>query len=216
MGSGEGSGFRIGQFEICNLGLAICNCASLLALCLTATPLHAHDLHVFAQVEGTTIRGKAYFRGGSPARNVEVIDRDPNGNELGRAMTDEQGKFSLEARVRCDHKLMVDLGDGHGDASVVFARDLPASLPVGDSVGQVSNLPTSESPASPPSSPENAAPGDPLATQIEQLHRDVQGLREQLDGYEKTTRFRDILGGIGFIVGVTGVAYYVLARKRKL
>jgi nickel transport protein len=171
MGRWDGLGFRIDQFEICNLQFAICNCASLLA-------------------------------------------RGPAGKELGRTTTDEQGKFSLAAQVRSDHELTVDTGDGHGGHYLIRAAELPDSLP--GAVGQVSNAPTSESPASPPSSPENAAPGDPLATQIEQLHRDVQGLREQLDGYEKTTRFRDILGGIGFIVGVTGVAYYVLARKRKL
>ena len=73
--------------------------------CLAAAPASAHELNVFAYVEGTTIHGKAYFRGGSAGPERAVIARDPAGKELARTTTDEQGKFSLEARVRCDHVL---------------------------------------------------------------------------------------------------------------
>jgi nickel transport protein len=187
-----------------------------------ASPAWSHTLYVLAHVEGTTIQGRAYFRGNSPAQNVQVIARNPAGKELGRTTTNEQGAFSLSARVRCDHKLLVDTGDGHGAERTVRAEELPASLPAGDSVGRVPSLPVSpgtEPSASPlpaPPSGPAAAPtaGEPTAAQIDELKREVVALGEQIAGYEQQVRVRDILGGIGYVVGATGVAYYVLARNR--
>ena len=40
-----------------------------------------------------------------------------------------------------------------------------------------------------------------------EIHGDVDALQEQLNEYEHRLRFRDILGGIGFIVGIIGAAY---------
>jgi nickel transport protein len=208
------------QFAVCNLQCALV----LLGALLASSAASAHTLNVFARVEGTTIRGKAYFRGGTPAQEVEVIARDPAGKELGRTKTDDRGEFSLLARVRCDHTLVVDTGDGHGGQYVVRAAELPAT------VGQVSNLPpnsttpvsSTESPheanaaASDTPTPAPSSPGEtPIVSQIEELQRQVEALREQLDAHDQQVRIRDILGGIGYIVGLTGVAYYVLAMRHK-
>ena len=63
----------------------------------------AHKLYVFAQVEGTTIQGRAYFPGDVPAQKSDVIARDPSGRELGRTTTDDDGKFTFTAREHVDH-----------------------------------------------------------------------------------------------------------------
>jgi nickel transport protein len=47
------------------------------------------------------------------------------------------------------------------------------------------------------------------------LGRQIRGLREQMEGYEEKTRFRDVLGGIGYIVGVAGIAFYFLGRRQQ-
>jgi len=206
------------QFAICNLQFAI------VLLLLAPSVASAHTLNVFAQAEGTTIRGKAYFRGGTPAQEVEVIARDPAGKELGRVRTDQRGEFILPATVRCDYRLVVDTGDGHGGEYTLRAAELPAS------VGQVSNLPVNPaspapSPAPPheaknaastPSLPSPVSSAESLETfQLDELQRQLEALREQVDAHDQQVRIRDILGGIGYILGVTGVAYYVLAMKRQ-
>ena len=43
--------------------------------------------------------------------------------------------------------------------------------------------------------------------------RHVGPLREQLDAFQDAIRFRDILGGLGWIIGVTGIACYLIARR---
>ena len=84
-------------------------------------------------MEGKTIQGRAGFHDGTPARNADVKAFDPAGEEIGRAKTDEQGKFSLEARFRCDYRLLVDTNDGHGAEYTIAAKILPADLPQRDS-----------------------------------------------------------------------------------
>ena len=43
--------------------------------------------------------------------------------------------------------------------------------------------------------------------------RHVGPLRQQIAAYEDKIRWHDVLGGIGYIVGMTGLACYFLARR---
>jgi len=45
--------------------------------------------------------------------------------------------------------------------------------------------------------------------------RQVALLRQELHRREHTCRLRDVLGGIGYIFGVAGVAFYFLGRRKK-
>jgi nickel transport protein len=40
-------------------------------------------------------------------------------------------------------------------------------------------------------------------------------LREQLAGYEDTVRWHDMLGGLGHILGITGIACCLIARHNR-
>lgn len=48
-----------------------------------------------------------------------------------------------------------------------------------------------------------------------QLLAEVAALRDQLHEYEQRVRLRDILGGIGYIVGIAGLAFYFLGVRCK-
>ena len=156
-------------------------------------------MEVFATVEGKTIQGRAGFHDGTPARNADVKAFDPAGQEIGRTKTDEQGKFSLEARFRCDYRLLVDTNDGHGAEYTIAAKILPADLPQRDSsAGSVVQVQA------------DAEGGQGQLSDsalLKDIHGDVDALQDQLDRYEHSIRYRDILGGIGFIVGLAGAAY---------
>jgi nickel transport protein len=170
----------------------------ILLIILCPSSVFAHNMDVFAAVEGNTIRGKANFHDGTPAKNAVVKAFDSSGEEIGRTKTDDEGKFVLEARFHCDYRLLVDTGDGHGGEYTISAKALPADLPDhGPSVASV------ESTHSHPAIDEPKLDKNLLA----EIHADVDALQEQLNGYEHRIRFRDILGGIGFIVGLVGVGY---------
>ncbi len=152
----------------------------------------AHGIHVTATVDGRVIRGTASYHGDTPVRGATVRALDPANEEIGKTTTDEQGQFNLEATYRCDHRLLVDTGDGHGGELLVTASQLPADLPSRDGVP-----------------PTTATEAD-----LETIQRKLDELALQLQKYEQTVRKRDILGGIGFIFGIAGVAFYFLGVLR--
>jgi nickel transport protein len=180
---------------------------------LCPAPAFAHKLNVFATVEGKTIHGKAYFRGGAPAQNVAVKAFDPAGEEIGRATTDGQGRFSLDARFCCDYRLLVDAGEGHGGEYVVVAAALPTDLPPRGEVESPSAA--ADAHAAPPSDPPYPSSGAADGQQIESLRAEIVQLQAEVGRYEQRVRLSDILGGIGYIVGLTGAAFYFLGLRRK-
>lgn len=171
-------------------------------LLLWAAPAQAHKLRLFVTVEGTALVGSAYFSGGGKAMGGAGMAQAPDGSVLERFATAEDGSFRLTARARMDHILSVDSGDGHVATVVVAAEELPASLPMG--------------PAS--RGRDAAAPDLPPGTGMEAVEaavaRQIRPLRQQLDAYEDKVRLHDVLGGIGTIFGVFGIAAWIAARRR--
>ena len=172
----------------------------------------AHKLNVFAHVEGHTIRGNAYFPGNVPAREIQVTAVAPDGRELGRTKTDQEGKFALDIRERSDTKIVAVAEDGHGAEFTVHAAELPEDLPA----AAPSAGPTAGPPGPPAAHPagQPSLPGQDLPGEIQALRAQVVELRGQVYDYEQRLRFRDVLGGLGYILGLAGVACYLLSLKR--
>ena len=54
-----------------------------------------------------------------------------------------------------------------------------------------------------------------LEEKVDNLTRQITELRKQINRYEERKRFHDVLGGIGYIVGLSGLAFYFLGVRRK-
>lgn len=173
-------------------------------LALWPDPVLAHKLNVFAWVEGRKIIGEAYFRGRAPLAGGAVTVFGPAGDKLGQTTTDQQGKFHFEPKLRGDHRIVVDAGDGHAESFTVGADELPADLPAGPSAAAKAAPPplaTRSGGESPPPVPAG------LQSQIGQLRAELQEFKSEI-------RLRDVLGGIGYILGLMGVAFYVLGARK--
>jgi nickel transport protein len=186
------------------------------------SPAAAHKASVFAAAQGKAISGEAYFRDGAPVRGARVTVFDATGAKLGETQTDPAGKFSFEPRRRCDHRFVVDGGDGHSAQYTVRAEELPASLPDGGGTSSV----TSQSDPAPPSSDPSAGPPVQRIAEPSDSHQGLQGeleaiqaqivqLRRDLAAREDIARWRDVLGGIGYILGLMGLSFYFLGMRRK-
>jgi len=209
------------------VGQAVGSLSVFALLLLCPASAFAHKLYVFAQVDGTTIQGRAYFPGDVPAQKSTVIARDASGRELGRTMTDDAGKFTFTVREHVDYHLAAETPDGHGGQYVVHAAELPDSLPAdvpttdrGSHVATNYPLSGPESQATDHAGVPAASAGkesDPAAVgaQLIELRKQIQELRQQIFDSDERLRFRDILGGIGFILGLAGVAFYMKARQRR-
>lgn len=190
--------------------------AWLLAAAAPTTAL-AHQVYVFASVDGHTIQGKVYFRGQIAAQGVTVTAFDPAGRELAKTTTDDQGQFHLEAKYRCDYRLLADAGDGHGAEWVVAAAQLPADLPPRDvaaaDAGPAAEDVKTSTPSAPAAVPADNAPPPAASNELAGLRADINALRQQLIESDQRVRLRDILGGIGYILGLAGLAFYLAARR---
>ena len=186
-----------------------------LAWLLGASPAAAHSVHVFAEGAGSVIRGKVYFRGGSPTVDAQVTAFGPDGRKLGQTRTDAQGAFTLPATIRCDHRLLVATADGHGAEFRVAAEELSTELPSPGAEDEPGNhgKPQQTSSATPAEVPPPHSETAPMADELAALRGQISSLRAQLLEYERRTRLRDVLGGIGYILGLAGIGFYVTARR---
>jgi nickel transport protein len=175
------------------------------ALLLPAAPARAHKLLIFAEARGPTLTGEAYFAGGGKVRDAEIRVLDPQGRELGRTRTDSQGRFAFEARSRCDHRLVLESGDGHRAEYVIEAAELPPDLPSGPAAAS-RPAPTADAPTG--TAPAAGAEGD-LRSLV------ALAVRKELERHRQEIRVRDVIAGVGYIFGVMGLVLYLKCRRRR-
>ncbi|MBN2025087.1 MAG: carboxypeptidase regulatory-like domain-containing protein [Pirellulales bacterium] len=189
---------------------------------LLALPAWAHRVDASAHVHDGTIHGEAAFADGQPVADAIVTARDIAGHVLGETKTDAQGEFTFTPRVRVDHFFVVNAGGGHAARCVVLAGDLPSDLPPpADRDEEADRDRDAEPPAHDHGDSANHGDGETVDhphthgdASLGTLAQEIDALRRQVASLERTTRFRDVLGGIGFIFGIAGVAFYFLAKRR--
>ncbi|MBM4284482.1 MAG: hypothetical protein FJ128_04425 [Deltaproteobacteria bacterium] len=192
---------------------------AVLGLLAAASPALAHRLVVFAYAEGRTIHTESKFVPDTPVRGgqVQVLDRQ-TGAVLLTGTTDEQGKFSFtipdEAAARkMDLRIVVEAGMGHqGEWLLKAERYLPGLKPAGA--------------APPPAAPSAAEPPGAKAATLDQkmleealtriLERQLTPMREMLAEMSvRRTSLPDIIGGLGYIMGIFGLWAYFQSRGKK-
>ncbi|WP_298067553.1 cobalamin biosynthesis protein CbiL [uncultured Mailhella sp.] len=192
----------------------------LLALCLPEEGL-AHRVTVFAWPQGTQVLGECAFSRGSPVRQGRILVQDAaNGAPVLECRTDDQGRFQFPipgTPVKAGHGLRITVmaGEGHQDSTELTAEELRGtavpSLPAADS--------THSAPAaSPPAAPAQEVPGltaDQVREIVETaLDSRLEPLYRRLAANEEAgPSLRDIVGGLGWILGLAGLAAYCRRRK---
>jgi len=187
----------------------------LLALTLAALPLTAMAHNVISSVfpAGSDIEGEIGFSNGDMATGqlVEVFDAD--GNKLGETMTDEDGFFLFTPTEAVTHVFRADLGAGHVAEMRMPAEEVAAIMGIA--------APENEAMA-------DAAPAVPVeggitvasltdeerAAIAEVVRTEMRPLRQEITAYKNHNDFQTILGGIGYIVGLFGLGFYLAARRK--
>ncbi len=200
--------------------------ASLLCLSFMteASPALGHRVLVYAYAEGETIHTESKFVGSGPVQQgaVKVLAQQ-NGNVLLTGTTDNQGKFAFQipaeaAAQRVDLLIDVEASLGHRGEWLLKADDyLPGAERVGPSA-------VATTPETAPAAPA-AAPDPVMVTSDRQFFEETlnRALERQLatiktmlaESREDRITPTDIIGGIGYIMGIFGLLGYVLSRKRQ-
>lgn len=163
-----------------------------------AAPAVAHRMDVAVRVVGGELHGAATFHGGRPVAGAAVEMRDPLGEVLARTVTGPDGRFVVALTRRVPLEVVVETADGH-----LARRSVPAdALPAG--------LPTAAEAAAAAQSDAMDALADRLAGETA---RHLGPIQDQLAELERRIWIRDVLGGVGYILGLAGLAAYLLSRR---
>ena len=173
---------------------------------LIATPAEAHKLKVFATAEGGAVSGYAYFFGGGRAMDTRVTVTDPRGRTLVELRTDAEGTFRFDTTQRQDYRT----------STTISAADLPEPAVMADGAEMTLRSKVAEAAVVPPPvEPEPAMAAPDVATLVEAaVAHQIRPLREQVDAWSDRILVHDVLGGLGYILGLAGLAYGLTARRR--
>lgn len=188
----------------------------LLALVLavmTASPALAHKLKVFASAIGTAVEGRVYFVGGGAGIGVPVELRNSSGEVVATARTTPpDGGFALSLPYRDDFVVSADAQDGHVGSFALRASRLSEALPARPGAdlaapGAVAVVPVPEA--------DDASAASTAAVEAA-VARQVAPLLDEIDELRSAVGFRDMVGGVGFILGGFGLwAFFAARRSRK-
>jgi nickel transport protein len=180
----------------------------LLALC---TSSHAHKVRIFAWEEGDDIVTESKFSGGRAARNVAVSVIDSaTGKELLTGTTDSGGlfRFPVPQNRETELEIVVDGGDGH--------KSSWKHLPAEGSQGMPAPAEAGVAPSTPVKGSQETIDTAQLTILIDEaLERKLGPIRRILaENTERTPSLQDIIGGVGYIFGLAGIAAYMRFRKK--
>lgn len=180
--------------------------AALLLALVAISPAHAHRLRVFATVEQGEIAGYAYFVGGARAKGASVVFRDRDDRELHRASADANGGFKWRPDRPQTIKIVVDAGEGHVGSLTIDAARFSGRRADGGADGETAEF-AGEALAT--------AQRDMIEAAVDAaVSRHTRPLLEKFEAMETRTRFNDIMGGVGMIIGVAGAAMWALSRRK--
>ncbi|WP_238628570.1 hypothetical protein [Ectothiorhodospira sp. 9100] len=186
-----------------------------LALALVALPVAGLAHNVISSVfpAGSDIEGEIGFSNGEMAVDLLVEVFDAGGIKLGETMTDQDGFFLYTPTEAVTHVFRADLSAGH-----VAEMRMPAA-----DVAAIMGVAASEPDPVPEGTPEELDAGtvtiaaltdEERAAIAEIVRREMHPLRQEIMAYKNHNDFQSILGGIGYIVGLFGLGFYLAARRR--
>jgi nickel transport protein len=183
--------------------------AVLLCLLLSPWPVLAHKVTVFAWVEGEMVHTESKFSGGKKVHAGKIEIFDHRDQKILEGTTDGQGQFSFPRPESASAlKIVLTAGMGHTNFWLIPPEELGGS--------RVSDNPQTDAP--PPPTPGGSPPiGSPLdADTIEAIvertvQRELAPLKAQLA--REAWGLRDIVAGVGYIIGLMGLASYIQYRK---
>jgi len=205
---------------------ASCILAALLLLCL-CTPSSAHRVTLFAYVDGDVVRVECGFSRSQKVRHGKIMVTDVvTGASVLEGLTDEQGAFSFrpsDAVLRSGHDLRISVaaGEGHLSDWVMTAKEL-RSLNAHPAAGDAAQTLPNANEGEPEAAAGRAAAAPALAGLSEQelealvgrvLDAKLAPLKSELaQARDRGPDLRDIIGGLGWILGLLGLAAYVKYR----
>lgn len=177
----------------------------LLGVCM-ALPASAHLLKIFATVKEESVAGYAFFLRGGRLSEAEVVIKNAAGEIVHRGETDAKGRFSWQPPTPADYVIVVNARDGHIAKTTLQRSRFPAV----DPTPQASAAPAAAEAQTGACSPEQIRK---IVAQA--VARQIRPLLEAHAHAVARNRITSIVGGIGMIIGLAGIAMWGFSRRRE-
>ncbi len=180
----------------------------------------AHRVSIFAWVDGNTVHTESKFSGSKMVKGGAIKVFDMENNLLLEGTTDDNGVFSFEIPERVPLRIELQAGAGHGNEWLISADEIGASEP-GSAVEAES---AALAPA--PGIPDDKTALEPRMSKEEMeemVERAVEKAVDQKlkpvmkilsDMSDSGPTMSDIIGGIGYIIGLVGIGAYFGSRRK--
>ncbi len=182
----------------------------------------AHNVTIFAWVEGDMVYTESKFSGGRKAKEALIEVQDMSGKKLLEGKTDQNGEFSFKLPHKETLKIILKAGMGHGNEWILTAEEIAEAQADGEA---------ETSSPSPPPSPQadpalsssvtpksNASPTEIQASLEAALDKKLAPVLKKLSHLEakqkEKTGATEIIGGIGYILGLIGLAAYIHFKQK--
>ena len=192
-----------------------------LAIIFFCNSVSAHRVSIFAWVEGDTVYTESKFSGGKKVRNAEVVVFDEADNELVEGRTDEDGRFSFKVPRKTGLKVVLKASMGHLAEWTIPMEDF--DQPAVPSEGITEKQPEkSAKPLKIGIKNETDGVFPPTQPEIERLielaldRKLAPVIKMLVDLQDRSPGMREVIGGLGYIIGLVGVALYLANRKKPI
>lgn len=186
---------------------------------------HAHRVNVFAWVEGDTIHVEGKFAGGKKVKAGKIVVLDSQGTELLSGLTNDQGEYSFKVPKQTDLKIVLSAGQGHQGEWIVRTDEMNdlVSEKTGQPGTEIGVQHSQKETVSKTFSDKQTVAPD-TAISREELEKIIESVldkklkpinRKLSDMRQEGPTLKDIFAGIGYILGLVGIAAYAHSRKKK-
>ena len=168
---------------------------------------YAHKINLFTNQVGNKLEGEAFFADGSPCVKCEIKVLDLKGKEILKEKTDELGKFSLTIPEGFSEiRILLSAGEGHLIEKKITLKISSQKRELSRAQNQNTTL------YSKPEIKIDKEVYKEIDERFTQLEEEVKALRAEIGDMRKEMQkisYRDIIGSIGYILGVFAIIYFI-------
>jgi len=203
--------------------------AVIILFVISPSAAYAHNVSVFAWLAGDTVHVESKISGGRKPKNAPVKVYNSQAKLLLKGKTNASGEFSFKIPQKTELRIVLVAGPGHQAEWLITEADLAAAgvekMQTKKPLNSNTKVPDhaihfgaggqkSEASKSPDS--REALTAEEIQIVVEKaLDRKLKPIMKMLaESSEKGPRAAEILGGIGYILGLIGVAAYFHYRKK--
>jgi len=174
---------------------------------------YAHKVNIYAYAEDGMVYSESYFSDGKKCKNsiIKVFDAN-TGEKLLEGKTDKDGKFSFKIPKITSLKLILCASMGHQDEYILNEDEIKAAIKsekaLKSKIKKDNNVQSSKSITIDSSELEAV-----IEKVIERKLQPIISTLLKIQRAEEKPGVTEILGGIGYIIGLMGLAMYYKSKK---